>query len=192
MAEAKPTSLREYARHRGVSAEAVRKAIASGRLRDSVVRVDGVPKIADVDLADREWAAGTRPRVDHEPARAPAALEHGAPPGLEGRTPDYNDSRALREMHAARREAALADLAEIEVAEKRGELVSVDEARADVINKFTIVKTKILGVPTRIAQRLPSLAAEVVPVVEELLREALEELAAEPDDGAEEEETEAA
>lgn len=181
-AKPKPTSLREYARRRGVSAEAVSKAITAGRLKESVVTVGGKPKIGDVELADREWEANTRPRIDQPrpAAPAPAAAADAAD------VPDYNVSRALREAAAARREAALADMAEIEVAEMRGELVPVAEARADVIGKFTVVKTKILGVPTRIAQRLPHLAAEVVPVVDELLREALEELAAEPDDGEEE------
>lgn len=181
----RPISLRAYARRRGVSPESVSKAITAGRLRGSVVMIGGQPKIADAELADREWDANTRPRVDHPP-RAPSEVN-------PEEVPDYNASRALREAHAARREAALADLAEIEVAEKRDELVPVDEARAHMIDKFTVVKTKILGVPTRIAQRLPELATQVVPVVDELLREILEELATEADDrDGEGEEAEAA
>lgn len=179
MANAKPTSLRAYAKRRGVSAEAVSKAITAGRLRDSVMMVDGAPKIGDVELADREWEANTRPRIDQpRPALAPAE----EPTEIAG-VPDYNKSRALREAAAARRENALADLAEIEVEEKRGELVSVDEARSYIIERFAVVKTKLLGVPTRVAQRLPNLASEVEPVVDQYIREVLEELAAEPDDG---------
>lgn len=83
----------------------------------------------------------------------------------------------------ARLMAAKAAIAELELEERRGELVAVDDARADVIAKFTAVRTRILGVPTRIAQRLPHIAADVVPVIDELLREALEELAI--DDGGE-------
>lgn len=179
MAAASPTSLRAYARHRGVSVEAVSKAIMSGRLKESVVVIGGKPKVASVEIADREWDANTRPRVDRPvTAAAPAEEPVISPAGV----PDYNRSRALREAAAARREAALADMAEIEVAEKRGELVPAVEARAYIIDKFTVVKTKILGVPTRIAQQLPELAAAVVPVVDSLLREALEELAAEQGD----------
>jgi phage terminase Nu1 subunit (DNA packaging protein) len=173
-----PLSLSAYAKRRGVSHVAVSKAIAAGRLSASVVRDDrGAPKIADPDLADREWAANTRPRIDHpaadlagEPAaQAPRAAR---PPAGAPRpdVPDYNESRA-------RRESALADMAEIEVAERRGELVPVDEARADVVSRFTVVRTRLLGVPSRVAQRLPHLAGEVVPILDELLREALEELA---------------
>lgn len=53
--------------------------------------------------------------------------------------------------------------------------------RADLIAKYTVVKTRILGVPARAAQRAPHVAAEVVPLIDDLLREALEELA--NDDG---------
>jgi hypothetical protein len=181
----KPTSLRAYARLRGVSPEAVSKAVMSGRLKESVVIVGGQPKIGDVGLADREWEANTQPRADLPlPSSSPKPPDDEAPPAPG--VPPYNVSRAIREAAAARRENALADMAEIERDELRGELVSVDEARATVIDKFTVVKTKILGVPTRVAQRLPQFAVEVVPVVDELLREALEELAAERDDGEEE------
>jgi hypothetical protein len=170
-------SLSAYAKRRGVSHVAVSKAIAAGRLTASVVRDErGAPKIGDPELADREWAANTRPRIDHPTAEVADAPVHAprtarAPAGApRPDVPDYNESRA-------RRESALADMAEIEVAERRGELVPVDEARADVVSRFTVVRTRLLGVPSRVAQRLPHLAGEVVPVLDELLREALEELA---------------
>ena len=170
-----PLSLRAYAKRRNVSAEAVSKAITAGRLRESVVQVGRQPKIADPELADREWEANTRPRVDRPPP-APAPLAPA--PDDVANVPDYFVSRARREAAAARREAAQAELSELEVAERKGELVSVAKAREDVIAKFTIVRTRMLGVPSRVAQRLPHVAVEVVPIVEELVREALEELAA--------------
>lgn len=161
--ETKPTSMRGYAKRRGVSVEAVSKAVAAGRLRESIVSVGGVPKIADVELADREWEANTRQRVDG-PRQPPQAQGRS-----EADVPDYMVSRA-------RRESALADMAEIEVLEKKGALVPVDQARSDVIEIFTVVKTKLLGVPSRLAQQLPHVAAAVVPVLDTFIREALEEL----------------
>jgi hypothetical protein len=160
-----PLSLRAYAKRRGVSPEAVSKAVESGRLRESVVLVGGVPKIGDPDLADREWDARTRPRVDQRPARPrgadPAPNQQAEPcdpvgPAPDaGPVPDYFVSRVLREAAAARREAALAVLAELDVAVRQGELVPVAEARQAVIDKFSIVRTRILGVPLRVAQRVP-------------------------------------
>src|SRR3954470_4357597 len=52
-------SVRAYARHRGSSHQAVLRAIARGRLSAALTTVDGVTKIADVALADQEWAATT-------------------------------------------------------------------------------------------------------------------------------------
>jgi hypothetical protein len=163
----KPMSLRAYARRRGVSPEAVSKAVADGRLRESVTRAGGAPKIADPDLADREWDTNTQPRADQ--VALPGTQSNGAA--------DYHTSRAIREAAAARRETAQAELAELELAERRGQLVDAEQARADVIAAFSLVKTRLLAVPSRLGQRLPDVAADVVPVVDELIREALEELA---------------
>jgi phage terminase Nu1 subunit (DNA packaging protein) len=86
----------------------------------------------------------------------------------------------------ARLMAAKAGIAELEFAEKRGELVTVEEAEAHWIDTVTMIKTKILGVPARVAQRLPRLALEVVPVLDALLRESLEEIAASDGDAMDE------
>ncbi|HET9625892.1 MAG TPA: hypothetical protein VFP84_31240 [Kofleriaceae bacterium] len=59
--------------------------------------------------------------------------------------------------------------------------MAVAEVRANIIAEYTVVKTRILGVQARVAQRAPHVAAEVVPLIDDLLREALEELA--NDDG---------
>jgi hypothetical protein len=71
-----PTSLRAYARHRGVSLAAVQGAIDAGRLRESVIRDEhGTRKIGDVELADREWQANTLPRVGQPDTRPPARYQ---------------------------------------------------------------------------------------------------------------------
>lgn len=158
----KPMSLTAYGQRRGVSAVAVSKAIKTGRLAASVVRDEhGAPKIADPDLADQEWEANSR-------QAAPAPLAN---------VPDLAESNAMLMAAKARRECALADLAELELGERRGELVSTEDARSEVRDRYAIVRTRMLGVPSRVAQLRPDLAAEVVPVLEKLIREALEELA---------------
>ncbi len=157
-------SRRAYAAHRkahglvGGTINAVKTAIDDGRLVKSLTP-DG--RIADAAAADAEWAASTL--VDRIPQSGPAASSSGSPSRLQ----------ELRE----RREAVQVEMAELELAERRGQLIEIEQARRDVIDKFATVRTRILGVPTRVAQRLPKLAAEVVPVVDELLREVLEDLA---------------
>jgi phage terminase Nu1 subunit (DNA packaging protein) len=135
----------------GVSHSAIRKAAKEGRLTAGVIVRGKSVTVTDADAAAAQWAS------THDGA---GELPDGVPP---------------IEVSKARREAALAELAEIDVAERRGELISVEEARADVIDKFAIVRTRLLGIPARVAQRLPRLAGEVVPVLEGLLCEALEE-----------------
>jgi phage terminase Nu1 subunit (DNA packaging protein) len=162
----KPMSLRQYAKRRTppVSPEAVSKAITDGRLVKSVVRDErGAPKISDAELADQEWAANTRiPPVAPDEAQTAALLA----------------SRTTREAAEARRASAQAELAEIELEEKRGQLIDRDEARGDVIKAFSLVKTKLLAIPSQVGQELPELADQVVPLVEKLIREALDELVA--------------
>lgn len=178
------TSLSAYARHRGVSVEAVSKAVAAGRLPTAVVLVDGQPKIADVALADQEWEANTRPRIDQprKPRRRSAA---DADADIDANADGDASQRYLEAR--ARRESALADLAEIEVEEKLDELVPFEEARDYMIDKFTVAKTKLLGIPSRFVQQFPDLA-EHAPAIESLLREAMEELAIDEDDGGDGEE----
>jgi hypothetical protein len=171
----KAMSLREYARRRGVTAEAVSKAIMAGRLAESVVRVKGQPKISDPKLADREWEANTRPRVDLPPPTQES--DEPAPAADDQNPPDYYVSRAKREAAAARREAALAELAELDVAERRGELVDANEMAEKFVEVVTVAKTKLLGVPARVKQRLPHVATEDIRLIDELVREALEDLA---------------
>lgn len=176
-AVASPISLRAYAKLRGVSPEAVSKAVSTGRLRDSVAIVDGQPKIADADMADREWGSNTLQRID--PGQAPARDPRD--------TQEYLANRTRREGAAARRETAQAELAELELGERKGELIAIEQARRDVMEKFTLVRTRLLGVPSRFAQRAPHLAAEAVPMMDELLREALDELSdGAADDGEDE------
>ncbi len=180
-------SLRAYAIRRkaaglpGGSAEAVSKAIAERRLKKSVVRVNGQPKIADAELADREWEANTQPRADLSPRRRQRAQAEaeGEEDVAVADAPNYWVSRALREAAAARREAALADLAELDVRQRRGELVEASEVESHFVDVVTAAKTRLLGVASRAKAELPHIATEDIDAIENLIREALEELASE-------------
>lgn len=161
----KPISVRAYARHRGCTHQAVRKAIDDGRLEGSVVRVRGQAKIADVELADREWTANTR------------AADPAPPPGEEDDKIPFNEARRRREVELWRQARIKSEADELELAERKGELVSTADARAQVVERYTVVKTRLLGLPARVKQRLPHVAADDVRVIDDLVREALEDLA---------------
>lgn len=159
-------SVRAYARHRGCDQKTVRDAVKSGRLAACIVMVPGrkgalEAKIADVAAADREWDEHTRPR---EVAVSPAA---GA----------YNTARAAREHENAELQRIKREQAALALAQAKGELVPAADVRAAVVEKFTVVRTKLLALPSRAKQQLPHLSVADVAAIDALVRESLEELA---------------
>lgn len=159
-----------YAKRRGVSGMAVSLAIKHGRLKASVVRNEyGQPKISDPDLADREWAANTdwtdAPQYAPKAPAVPApVVEQVAPPAEE---PGSIAGAAERQKHWS------AKLAELKYHEAAAELVPASDVAREWTDLLTEVKTKLLGVPSRLRQTAPHLAAPDITQVEELIREAL-------------------
>jgi len=166
-------SLRAYARHRGCALNAVQQAISAGRLSSKSVTKspDGTYSV-DPKRADIEWAASTY--ADRVPLTGPTAPRGDKrDDGAQAELPDLMEARA-------RLEAAKADLAEMDLAERRGELVQANEAEAQMVAIFSSCKTKLLGVPARVRQQDPGLTKEQVELIEAVIREALEGLAGEP------------
>ena len=84
--------------------------------------------------------------------------------------PDYNESRA-------RTEHLKAELLELERAEKEGELVRADEVAKKWGEVVAIARTKVMGIPSKAKQRIPEIPADAFVALEEIVREALEDLA---------------
>jgi phage terminase Nu1 subunit (DNA packaging protein) len=154
-----PVSLRHYAKIRGVSHTAVIQAKKHGRLKKCLT--DG-GKIRSVEEADAEWKATTH--SDRVPLGGPTAPQRPTDDA------DFSEARARLEL-------AKAQLAEFEVAKRRGELIAVAELEARLVTLFASCKTKLLGIPSRARQADPTLSSVQVAIVESLVREALEDLA---------------
>lgn len=170
----KALSLRAYARHRqaaglvGGTLHAVQEAVAAGR-----VKTTKDCKIADARVADVEWEASTY--ADRVPLSGPAATKRGRQrKAAEGddETPSLGEARA-------RLDAAKASLAELDLAERRGELLQAQDVEARIVAVFSQCKTKLLGVPSRARQQDPGLTVAQLALLEALIREALEDLASE-------------
>lgn len=155
----------EYARQRGVSREAVRKAIATER-------ITGIPHngkvMIDAGVADIQWARNT----DAE------QQERGAPAQFET-TQQRAQSAALIPAPAASRPAPAAEpvsddgpllvqektdtervrrhLLEIELAEKRGELVRVADVELAYASKLASTRDALEGLPDRLAAQLAAM-----------------------------------
>lgn len=181
-------SVLAYAKRRGVQHEAVRRAVREGRLERSVVIVNGKPKIADPELADREWAERTQPRIDYVASQAARAVAARSAPG-DGSSGDpdydlsYEEARRRREVELWRQARVKREVDELDLATKRGELVTARDAATAFADMVTVAKTRLLGVPSRLKQRAPHIATEDVALLDDLLREALESLADGADEG---------
>lgn len=164
--------------------ESVRKAIATGRLSRSVVDVAGQKQIRSAEEADREWAANTRAERQTDP-QPPAAATSRDVPGIDVAVGneeadgliDFNEARRRHEIEKWRQAKVKREGDELELAKRKGELLQVADARAEVESLVTEIRTKLLGVPSRARQRIPSLTASDVTVIEDLIREAMEAIA---------------
>ena len=133
-------NISQYSRHRGVSRAAVRKAIECGRI---TAGPDG--KIDPV-RADADWEANTAPRTNSEAIKPPAhAARRTEIP--DGAIADFNASRA-------RREAANATLAELELEARRSTLISADQVRNEAFRAARAVRNTLQAIPARLSAQL--------------------------------------
>ena len=132
-------SPREYAEHRGVTKRAVNLAIKQGRCPAVDGRIDPV-------AADAAWDRHTDPSRGRSSNRAagmkpaPEAAGRTTIAPIDLRTPSDQPAPFLESR--ARREAALAQLEELNLAERRGELVSVEDVVAEWENRLVYARTQ--------------------------------------------------
>lgn len=174
---------REFSRHMDVSLRAVQKAIESGR-----ITVDENGKI-DSERAARDWVRNSDesrmsftdlsrrrvPDVDDDsdeldddqdlPAAGMGAADASAPPSNAKREDDavrqYREERAKRESIRRQREEA-------ELAEYRGSLIDVNDARRLAFTAYRTLRDAVLNVPVRVKDLV---AAETDPARVEAMLE---------------------
>jgi hypothetical protein len=173
-------SYQEAARRLGLrSRNSLYRKIKSGELE--AFQTPHGPRV-EGDGLEARWARITRTKQDSplplSAARVPTDAEtqqrqHPAQEVADKATgaslPDYNVSRARTEFEKA-------NLLELERKTKEGLLLprgQVEKVWADAI---TIARTKLLAIPTRARQRIPHLTLDEVAILEELIRESLEDL----------------
>jgi hypothetical protein len=137
-------SIADYAKRRGVTAAAVRKAAGCGRI--SLIEGKVNPKRADL-----EWARNTHPPGYGGQNRGKRGSRQPERPSQHGRFgSDFASARA-------RREKALADLAELELARKRGEVLNAADAAARIFALNRRARDILLAMPDRLAPRVVGL-----------------------------------
>jgi hypothetical protein len=186
----------DAARALGVTKEAVYAAIRTNRL--SVVRTGDGRELINSNTMRQEWIDKTQKRIgrgpkppagtvertplrphEHAPSAPPPPPPASTTPAHESlaRTneaiPDYNESRA-------RTEHLKAELLELERKQKEEILVKSEEIESKWVEIITIARTKVLGIPTKAKQRIPDLDNTAITILDDIVRETLEDLAATP------------
>lgn len=156
-------SQRQYAKRRGVSPEAVRKAVMSGRI--TLIPDERGRKKVNPQIADIQWAQNTD--IDQQmrgtrgaPAIPAGVIRHPTTSPAEPVTGGIGD-RARSFEARDRIETAEAALAEIKLAEKMGQLVDAAAIEREMAAKIQIVGDALDSIPHRLA---PILAAESDPL----------------------------
>lgn len=154
----KLVSLSAYAQHRRCSKTAVQEAIQSGRLVDSVQG----GKI-HAELADQEWLDNTDPS--------------------QARGPSSEGDESYRDVQI-RKVAAQARMAELQVAEREGQLHDVAECDREQSRIARRVRDALLAVPDRYTDEVLSTQDPVKArqVLRKAMREVLTELVAKIED----------
>jgi hypothetical protein len=154
-------SLRAYARHRGVTQQAVQKAVKAGRIRLTDGKID--PTTADAD-----WANNTDPRTQQKADSVPAktAVRESVQPvdepvretvaELQPETHSTSDVTGALAYSKARaiREGYLARIAKIEFEERSDKLISRNDVEVAAFNRFRTFRDGMLNIPDRLAAQL--------------------------------------
>lgn len=194
---AEKISYREFGRRVGMSAEGVRKAIATGRIPAEYIGELTLrtgrkrPCIANPDAAEAALNELTNPLQQRDRAKISRSMEkaharrrgEAVPdddgddePAGTGTAQDASGIPSIAKSNAIKA-AYQARLAKLEYEERSGKLVSSDAVKVKVVNMVKAAQTKLRGVPTKAKTRIPTLTVSDIEILEDLIDEALQELA---------------
>lgn len=194
-----------YARHRGCSRPAVKKAIDTGRLKKAILP-DGT---IDAAIADREWAENTNPEkqangwkkakgaaeqpqaplppapAPRQPAKKspaparPAAVTAPAalpPAGKQSEAQSIPETGIDFNKARTAREIFAAKTAELDFRERAKELVKRDDVQVGIFKVLTILRTHVMGIHSK-CRLQADLPPHIVMLIENLCRGGLEDAA---------------
>ena len=153
---------KQAAEEMGVTIQAVYMAIKQGRL--TAIKDNQGKIVINSDTMKDEWAKRSEPKLIKK-------IEHKTYKSSQSETeyPEYGESKA-------RTEHLKAELLELERQEKEKSLVPVEEVNNTWQKFISCISNNLLGVPSKAQQRLPDLDNSAVSCIDDIIREALEEL----------------
>lgn len=158
-------SPKKFADFMGVDKTAVLYAIESGRIAEAVKRMPNGYRQIHAERGKELWKKNTKPNNMSILNR-------------DGADSDNDDGGDSLHVAKRRREFALAEIAEIELAFKKGELVKIDDVRKTGFEAARITRDALLNIPNRISDELVSLTTrdEVYALLTKEIFEALSSL----------------
>jgi hypothetical protein len=162
----------EYARLRGCTEAAVRRAVRDGRISLISDKIDPT-------AADAQWARNTRVRAGSKPADFSNLGAAGSTPGD---TPTRDDNDAYWAVKA-RREKAEADIAELKLAELQGDLIRRGDIEAVHARSAALFREALLQMANRVTPIIASYGgdeAKIRTLIDKEHRQALEQFAGVP------------
>ena len=165
--------LADYAKLKGISPQAVRKAIKEERLVKAVKK-EGRGYLIDTEVADKEWKQNT----NESQQRSPQAINIGNLVANGQAVPSYTRARAFAEQYKAK-------LLELEFREKAKELVKVEEVKVATYKINRQFRDAVNNIPIRIVSELAAVVGsipkekehEMLLIIQREIRVALEQLA---------------
>ena len=159
---------KEAAEKMGVTIQAVYMAIKQGRLTAMEDNQGNIVINSDTMVAEWNKKSAFRQMKSNPQPSAPRRKRSSATSDL---IPEYEESRA-------RTEHLKAELLELERKQKEDSLVPMKEVQQKWTEVITTARTKLLGISSKAKQRLPDLDTNAVSCIDDIVREALEELSA--------------
>ena len=161
---------KEAAEKMGVTIQAVYGAIKEGRL--TAMTDDKGKIVINSDTLEKEWYSKSAfKRVRTASKDNNVVVHRSRLSKTDESIPEYEESKA-------RTEHLKAELLELDRKVKENELVAMDEVENKWCNIITNAINKLLGIPAKAKQRIADLDTNAVACLDDIVREALEELSA--------------
>ena len=146
-------SFAQLARLKGVSKPAVTRAVKSGRIEKAVVNLDG-KRIVNQELALQLWDENTDPgsggknlEVDTVPTQAREKLKRRVEALPDDQIPEYQVSRGRKEHY-------LAELAKLQVAQQKKDLVPVKDVKNSSFKMGRAVRESLSNLADRLSHQI--------------------------------------
>ena len=160
---------KEAAEKMGVTIQAVYGAIKEGRL--TAMTDDKGKIVINSDTLEKEWYSKSAFKRVRTTKDNNVVVHKSRLSKTDESIPEYEESKA-------RTEHLKAELLELDRKVKENELVAMDEVENKWCNIITNARNKLLGIPAKAKQRIPDLDTNAVACLDDIVREALEELSA--------------